>query len=231
MNTCPICKKDYIQITKKHVNTHGISLDEFKIKYPEVNLGNYNANITNHKQKMDRVLKNNIRCLECDIIISVVDRKRKKFCSRSCCNKYKKKNGVRNDKRICITCHKEYISSHKMQKHCSIKCHWESKQKQYLDHWLNGIIDNTTENTTPPIKRYLLTLRGAKCEECGWNKISEFTKKSPLQVHHVDGNSKNNTPENLKILCPNCHSLTPSFGGLNRGKGRKGRYNKKADII
>jgi hypothetical protein len=25
----------------------------------------------------------------------------------------------------------------------------------------------------------------------------------------------------LEILCPNCHSLTPTYGGLNRGKGRK----------
>ena len=42
-----------------------------------------------------------------------------------------------------------------------------------------------------------------------------------LQVNHIDGNYKNNREENLELLCPNCHSLTPNYRSLNRGKGRK----------
>ena len=42
-------------------------------------------------------------------------------------------------------------------------------------------------------------------------------------MEHIDGNSENNNIENLELLCPNCHSLTPTFGALNKGKGRKNR--------
>lgn len=52
-----------------------------------------------------------------------------------------------------------------------------------------------------------------KCEECG---ISEWNGKSiTMELDHVDGNNGNNTLNNLKILCPNCHSQTPTFRGRN----------------
>jgi 5-methylcytosine-specific restriction endonuclease McrA len=41
-----------------------------------------------------------------------------------------------------------------------------------------------------------------------------------------DGNSENNLEENLRLLCPNCHSLSPNFRNLNKGYGRKWRVNK-----
>ena len=47
-----------------------------------------------------------------------------------------------------------------------------------------------------------------KCEECG---ITEWMgQKITLELHHIDGNRINNKLENLAILCPNCHSLTPN---------------------
>lgn len=39
---------------------------------------------------------------------------------------------------------------------------------------------------------------------------------SVLQIHHIDGNHYNNEESNLQLLCPNCHSLTPTFGALNK---------------
>jgi 5-methylcytosine-specific restriction endonuclease McrA len=41
-----------------------------------------------------------------------------------------------------------------------------------------------------------------------------------LQLEHKDGNSENNKPENLCLLCPNCHSQTPTYGAKNKGNGR-----------
>lgn len=37
----------------------------------------------------------------------------------------------------------------------------------------------------------------------------------PLEVHHKDGNKRNNKLENLEILCPNCHSLTDTYKNKN----------------
>jgi len=51
-------------------------------------------------------------------------------------------------------------------------------------------------------------------------EINPVTGKSPLEVNHLDGCFTNNQEDNLEVLCPNCHSLTPSYRSLNRGKGR-----------
>lgn len=62
---------------------------------------------------------------------------------------------------------------------------------------------------------------------CGWNKKHSKTKRVPIQLEHIDGNSDNNKLKNCKILCPNCHSLTPTFGALNKGNGRTIRKNNR----
>lgn len=52
-----------------------------------------------------------------------------------------------------------------------------------------------------------------KCNQCNidsWNN-----KKLTLQIHHIDGNNKNNVVENLVFLCPNCHSQTENWGTKN----------------
>lgn len=67
-------------------------------------------------------------------------------------------------------------------------------------------------------------LREYKCEECG---ISEWRgRKIVLHVHHKDGNHFHNVPDNISILCPNCHSQTDTFGSKNRN-----RYNKERDQV
>ncbi len=64
------------------------------------------------------------------------------------------------------------------------------------------------------LRKRLLYERNYTCEECGCgNTYNE--KPLSLELEHVDGNSLNNRIENLKILCPNCHSQTPTFRGRN----------------
>jgi hypothetical protein len=53
-----------------------------------------------------------------------------------------------------------------------------------------------------------------KCNRCGIDKW--FDQIISLELEHKDGNNKNNKRENLEGLCPNCHSLTPTWRGRNK---------------
>ncbi len=77
--------------------------------------------------------------------------------------------------------------------------------------------------------RFLLEKHGERCSRCGWNKKNTNTGKVPLEVDHIDGIADNNSEDNLRLLCPNCHALTPNFRNLNKGKGRewRNRYLKE----
>jgi len=61
------------------------------------------------------------------------------------------------------------------------------------------------------------TGRPYECEgsECFVNK-DWLGKKITLHVDHVDGNYTHNTQDNLRFLCPNCHSQTDNFGSKNK---------------
>lgn len=67
-----------------------------------------------------------------------------------------------------------------------------------------------------PLKQRLFRdgLKARSCEECG---LSVWRGRPiPLELHHVDGDRRNNTIENLQILCSNCHALTDNNAGRRR---------------
>lgn len=59
------------------------------------------------------------------------------------------------------------------------------------------------------LKKHLIRDRNNTCENCNLSTWMEHEIK--LEVHHKDGNRTNNNPENLQLLCPNCHSLTNNW--------------------
>lgn len=52
-----------------------------------------------------------------------------------------------------------------------------------------------------------------ECEKCHLTKWNGL--KITLELNHIDGNNANHKFENLELLCPNCHSQTPTFKGKN----------------
>lgn len=106
----------------------------------------------------------------------------------------------------------------------SRKLHDELGYRSFIAAWKSGMHNGSkSPNQTCMsnyLKRYIFEKYSSKCVECGWSKINPKTGKIPLHVDHIDGDWKNNTEINLRLLCPNCHSLTPNYGSLNNGKGR-----------
>lgn len=60
-------------------------------------------------------------------------------------------------------------------------------------------------------------LKKPACEECGWSKMSP-DGRVPIELDHINGDRHDNRIENLRILCPNCHSLKPTHRGRNSMK-------------
>lgn len=83
---------------------------------------------------------------------------------------------------------------------------------------LSNVFVNPCSYSRKTIKRYILKYDFMPYEcDCGL-KNEWKNKKLSLQLEHKDGNGKNNTFENLKWLCPNCHSQTETFAGRSLRK-------------
>ena len=67
-------------------------------------------------------------------------------------------------------------------------------------------------------KRLFATgLKPEHCEECGWAQRADGGYL-PLELDHINGDRHDNRITNLRVLCPNCHSLKPTHRGRNRKK-------------
>lgn len=75
--------------------------------------------------------------------------------------------------------------------------------------------NNDIRTKAPMLRRALLEIGHLyECSECF---ISEYNGKDiTLHVDHIDGNYNDNRKENVRFLCPNCHSQTETFGNKKR---------------
>jgi len=93
--------------------------------------------------------------------------------------------------------------------------YWSSLRKTA---WDSDTLDEVGLNLKSGIKKCLAEFIGDFCHEC---KIVEWQGQLLiLELHHIDGNHKNNKKANLQLLCPNCHSLKDNHC-KNKGKYRK----------
>lgn len=150
-----------------------------------------------------------------------------KYCSRSCAtsanNALKPKRVSRisttNPEGKCTRCGVQrsgrYATYHK---YCSSVCSTADRMEVLILAWLKDEVSGSGKagDLRAVFRKYLLKEADHKCIECGWGKPNPVTGKPILSVDHVDGNWQNNKRSNLKVLCYNCHTLTPTFGSLNK---------------
>ena len=123
----------------------------------------------------------------------------------------------------CLNCGKELIG--RQTKYCCNQCQVDYQHKQWIIRWQEGKETGLKGKyqVSNHIRKFLLEKYHNKCAKCGWGEINPFTGTLPLEIHHIDGDYSNNKEDNLILLCPNCHSLTASCKGANKGNGRKDR--------
>lgn len=197
---------------------------------------------------MKKIEKRKIKCLNCDKEFELsVNNKRdqnRKFCSRSCSVSFNNKertdeikdkisNTLKNktqkpDNPKCLICG-DKVKNY-MNVYCSNKCQNDDRYINYIKDWKNDKVDGKKGyGISNHIKRYLFEKYNNKCTKCGWSIKNEYTGNIPLECEHIDGNSDNNKEENLTLLCPNCHSLTETYKGANKGNGRYNRRQRYND--
>ena len=115
----------------------------------------------------------------------------------------------------CKSCNIEYkyFDSQQSGTFCSREC--------TQDYRVTTLIESGLANKGNA-KTYLKRFAEYKCSKCS---ISEWNgEKLVLQLDHIDGNTENNRKENIRWLCPNCHSQTSTFGAKNvSAEGHLGR--------
>ena len=156
------------------------------------------------------------QCRTCGVVNSYENRHRK-FCNASCSATATNK---RRRSKVCKVCPTNISPK---RNYCSNSCQMEDT----FNIVTVPLIEAGMVTVPTTLKRYLRKCGADACAIC---TLSQWMGKAlTLQLDHIDGDATNNFPPNLRLICPNCHSQTPTWTGRNRGFGRKTRGVKRND--
>lgn len=163
-----------------------------------------------------------VTCQFCGSKFKAFKHEERKFCSHSCSASANNPKKIKKTKAEthCLNCNKQLED--KQHKYCSNTCQHEYQTSDIYKKIENGDITLDYRH----YKKYLIEKYGEKCMKCGWEERNPSTGNVPIELEHIDGNSENNNLSNLELLCPNCHSLTPTYKALNKGNGRHKRMQR-----
>lgn len=117
---------------------------------------------------------------------------------------------------LCLWCVSPLLKRHS-KKYCDNNC---KSKHQYMNNFLDWYFCKKKTFENRMIRRHLETINGHICSRCS---ITEWNNKPIIfDVDHIDGDSTNDCPDNVRLLCPNCHSLTSTYSFKNK----KGRYKR-----
>lgn len=214
MQTKEINKENLEYLISRNMTVKQIA-NEFNVSYQKIekDLRRYElrTNHFNNYYKNQKLYSLNPKvCKLCSSEIRFKDRDHD-YCSMACYRQSK-------TKRTC-KCGNPILGK---RIYCSKECQYKYQYGFKIEQWLSGdwLGTNSNGDISSTVRNYLLKQANHSCTICGWNKINLITGNCPLNIDHIDGNYLNNRPENLRVICPNCHSLTPTYGSLNKGNGR-----------
>jgi hypothetical protein len=123
------------------------------------------------------------------------------FCSKQCQNHTQYLNRV---KFTCRGCAKlvEASPSRTDKKYCSIECRSNSARTESVRRQLRKQRRYRNSNRSRNLRKWIWEHKAKKCEICS----ADYSAHDYcLDLHHIDNNCDNNTPENIAVLCAPCH--------------------------
>ena len=83
----------------------------------------------------------------------------------------------------------------------------------FSEKWFRRLCENHYVKSTE-LRSILSIIYGRRCHMC--HNTEHNGHEIPLDVHHIDGNRRNNCLSNIILLCKNCHAQTKNYKSGNK---------------